>query len=250
MKKEFTIQVKNDGEGKQIVSARDLHEYLGVGRDFTTWIKERIEKYQFEENTDFTIVSIAPQNGGTKRGGHNKVDYVLRLDMAKELSMIENNDRGREARKYFIECEKKLFDVSKYLKESQDDFSKLLDEAKGMTDLDWALDRSIKNLEKVRKRDKIILALHERNKKDLNENKILAEFKTRYAMSNFMEFKSIDTKNEKRECISELEIEKENLEEMKRLGINKDDALNDIVENKTLENTVKILGQQKLTTKE
>lgn len=250
MKKEFTIQVKNDGEGKQIVSARDLHEYLGVGRDFTTWIKERIEKYQFEENTDFTIVSIAPQNWGTKRGGHNKVDYVLRLDMAKELSMIENNDRGREARKYFIECEKKLFDVSKYLKESQDDFSKLLDEAKGMTDLDWALDRSIKNLEKVRKRDKIILALHERNKKDLNENKILAEFKTRYAMSNFMEFKSIDTKNEKRECISELEIEKENLEEMKRLGINKDDALNDIVENKTLEKTVKILGQQKLTTKE
>ncbi len=241
MKKEFVIQVKSDGEGKQIVSARDLHGYLGVGRDFTTWIKERIEKYQFEENTDFIIVSIAPQNGGTKRGGHNKVDYVLRLDMAKELSMIENNDRGREARKYFIECEKKLFDVSKYLKESQDDFSKLLDEAKGMTDLDWALDRSIKNLEKVRKRDKIILALHERNKKDLNENKILAEFKTRYAMSNFMEFKNIDTKNEKRECISELEIEIENLEEMNNLGLDKDD---------TIEKIVKILGQQKLTTKE
>lgn len=239
MKKEFTIQVKNDGEGKQIVSARDLHEYLGVGRDFTTWIKERIEKYQFEENTDFTIVSSFHQNGG--KGGRPKTDYVLRLDMAKELSMIENNDRGREARKYFIECEKKLFDVSKYLKESQDDFSKLLDEAKGMTDLDWALDRSIKNLEKVRKRDKIILALHERNKKDLNENKILAEFKTRYAMSNFMEFKSIDTKNEKRECISELEIEKENLEEMNNLGLDKDD---------TIEKVVKILGQQKLTTKE
>lgn len=239
MKKEFMIQVKNDGEGKQIVSARDLHEYLGVGRDFTTWIKERIEKYQFEENTDFTIVSSFHQNGG--KGGRPKTDYVLRLDMAKELSMIENNDRGREARKYFIECEKKLFDVSKYLKESQDDFSKLLDEAKGMTDLDWALDRSIKNLEKVRKRDKIILALHERNKKDLNENKILAEFKTRYAMSNFMEFKSIDTKNEKRECISELEIEKENLEEMNNLGLDKDD---------TLEKVVKILGQQKLSNKE
>lgn len=239
MKKKFAIQVKNDGEGKQIVSARDLHEYLGVGRDFTTWIKERIEKYQFEENTDFTIVSSFHQNGG--KGGRPKTDYVLRLDMAKELSMIENNDRGREARKYFIECEKKLFDVSKYLKESQDDFSKLLDEAKGMTDLDWALDRSIKNLEKVRKRDKIILALHERNKKDLNENKMLAEFKTRYAMSNFMEFKNIDTKNEKRECISELEIEKENLEEMNKLELDKDD---------TIEKVVKILGQQKLTTKE
>lgn len=239
MKKEFAIQVKNDGEGKQIVSARDLYEYLGVGRDFTTWIKERIEKYQFEENTDFTIVSSFHQNGG--KGGRPKTDYVLRLDMAKELSMIENNDRGREARKYFIECEKKLFDVSKYLKESQDDFSKLLDEAKGMTDLDWALDRSIKNLEKVRKRDKIILALYERNKKDLNENKILAEFKTRYAMSNFMEFKNIDTKNEKRECISELEIEKENLEEMNNLGLDKDD---------TIEKVVKILSQQKLTTKD
>lgn len=229
MKKEFMLQVKSDGEGKQIVSGRDLHEYLGVGRDFTTWIKERIEKYRLERNTDFIIVSIAPRNGGTKKGGQNKVDYVLRLDMAKELSMIENNDRGREARKYFIECENKLFNVSKYLKESQEDFSKLLEEARKMTDLDWALDRSIKNLEKVRKRDKIILALQERNKKDLNENKILAEFKTKYAMSNFMEFKSSDKKEEKRECILELEIEKENVDKMKELKLDKDDTIEKVV---------------------
>lgn len=102
------IEVQKDERGNQIVSARLLHEKLGVGRDFTTWIKERINKYQFEENIDFTVISIAPQNGGTKRGGQNKVDYILQLDMAKELSMIENSEQGRKIRKYFIECEKTL----------------------------------------------------------------------------------------------------------------------------------------------
>lgn len=89
-------------EGKKLVSGRDLHEFLEVGRDFTTWIKARIEKYGFIENEDFTIISTVPQNGGIA------YDYIMGMDMSKELSMVENNDKGREARRYFIACEKAI----------------------------------------------------------------------------------------------------------------------------------------------
>ena len=82
----LNIEVK---DGKQLVSARELHEYLGVGRDFTTWIKGRIAEYDFRENVDFTVVSIAPQNGGANnRGGQNKVDYAITIEMAKELCSL------------------------------------------------------------------------------------------------------------------------------------------------------------------
>lgn len=101
------IKIENR-EGKQVVSARELYLFLGVGRDFTTWIKAKIEKYDFIENVDFIIVSNAPQNGGASHGGQNKLDYIISMDMAKELSMVENNVKGKEARRYFIECENKL----------------------------------------------------------------------------------------------------------------------------------------------
>lgn len=86
------------------ISARDLHEFLESGQDYSTWIKSRIEKYQFIENTDF----VCSTNLGSKgRGGHNAIEYHISLDMAKELAMVENNDKGREARRYFIDCEKR-----------------------------------------------------------------------------------------------------------------------------------------------
>ena len=91
--------------GKQLVLSRELHQFLEVGRDFTSWIKKRIEKYKFVENEDYQVISSFPQNGG--KGGRPKEEYLITLDMAKELSMVENNEKGRQARKYFIECEKK-----------------------------------------------------------------------------------------------------------------------------------------------
>ena len=96
-------------DGQQLVSARELHEFLEVGRDFTTWIKARIEKYEFLENVDFTIIESFHQNGG--KGGRPEKDYVLTIEMAKELSMVENSEKGKQARKYFIQCEKKLKEV-------------------------------------------------------------------------------------------------------------------------------------------
>lgn len=95
--------IKIDKNG--LVSGKELHYFLGVGRDFSTWIKERIKKYDFIENTDFTIEVTTPQNGGIAK------DYAMTIDMSKELSMVENNAKGKEARKYFIKCEKQLKEV-------------------------------------------------------------------------------------------------------------------------------------------
>lgn len=109
------IKIATTAQGQQCVSARELHEGLGNKRQFTDWMKQRINKYGFEENVDFTKVSLVSQNCEIKkgRGGDTKsVDYIITVDMAKELCMVENNELGRKFRKYFIACEKKLQEVN------------------------------------------------------------------------------------------------------------------------------------------
>ncbi|UTC65197.1 antA/AntB antirepressor family protein [Treponema sp. OMZ 788] len=104
-------------DGDQLINARDLHESLQVGKDFSNWIKDRIEKYGFIEGEDFfkDSKSCSPnlaskiQNGW---GGNNKLEYFLTLDMAKELAMVENNEAGREIRRYLIKVEKKFREIA------------------------------------------------------------------------------------------------------------------------------------------
>ena len=94
--------------GQRAVSARELHLFLEVRRDFSTWIKSRIEEYGFIENQDYSLLPEMGEQTGEQigRGGHNKIEYALTLDMAKELSMVEKTERGKQARRYFIEMEK------------------------------------------------------------------------------------------------------------------------------------------------
>ena len=91
-----------NGNAVETVNAKELHEFLEVRSKFADWIKNRITEYEFIENQDFTTVSKNLENGG------RTIEYYITLDMAKELSMVERNDKGRQARRYFIECEKKL----------------------------------------------------------------------------------------------------------------------------------------------
>jgi len=93
------IQTKN---GLSSVDARGLHQFLEVGKDFTTWMQDRIEQFGFSEGSDFS-----PESGRSPGGRHTK-EYVLSLDMAKELSMVERTEKGKQARQYFIACEKAL----------------------------------------------------------------------------------------------------------------------------------------------
>lgn len=84
------------------VNARDLHAFLEVGRDFSNWIKSRIEDYGFVEEEDYSPILA---NRSDDLPGKPRIEYRLTLDMAKELAMVERTAKGREVRQYFIECE-------------------------------------------------------------------------------------------------------------------------------------------------
>lgn len=87
----------------QAVNARELHAFLKSRQDFSTWIKNRIADYDFMENQDFVRFHKKMEaNNATL------IEYAITLDMAKELSMVERNEQGKMARRYFIECEKRL----------------------------------------------------------------------------------------------------------------------------------------------
>ncbi len=97
------------GQSTQLVDARRLHAFLGVGRDFSTWIKGRIEEYGFEQNQDYLLTKSGdqvPHQRGLRTAA--RIDYFVCLDMAKELAMVERTAQGRAARQYFIDCERQL----------------------------------------------------------------------------------------------------------------------------------------------
>ena len=97
-------------ELQQTVNARELHAFLEVQTKFADWIRNRISEYDFVENQDFVCVSenSETQRADGQRGVTVRKAYYITLDMAKELSMVERNDKGKQARQYFIECEKQL----------------------------------------------------------------------------------------------------------------------------------------------
>ena len=80
-----------DGNAVETVNAKELHEFLEVRSKFADWIKNRISEYDFTVNQDFTTVSKNLENGG------RSIEYYITLDMAKEISMVERNEKGKQA---------------------------------------------------------------------------------------------------------------------------------------------------------
>ncbi|EAH4648902.1 phage antirepressor Ant [Campylobacter jejuni] len=98
------IQIYNDktiGAEINSANAREIFCYLNSLQDYSNWIKNRINQYDFIENQDYIIELVYTK-------GRPRKEYYVTLDMAKELCMVENNEKGRQARRYFIECEKRL----------------------------------------------------------------------------------------------------------------------------------------------
>ncbi|MCM2317969.1 MAG: antA/AntB antirepressor family protein [Pseudomonas sp.] len=96
------------GVEQSLCDARELHGFLKVGRDFSTWIRDRIEQYGFVEADDYSPV-LGNRSDGLP--GKPRTEYLLTLDMAKELAMVENNDQGRMVRRYFIAMERRAREV-------------------------------------------------------------------------------------------------------------------------------------------
>lgn len=91
-------------DGRQVVSARELYAFLDIQTPFTMWA-ERMFEYGFSENIDYVSLS---QKSEKPQGGRPQLDYALTIDCAKEISMIQRNEKGKQARQYFIEVEKKF----------------------------------------------------------------------------------------------------------------------------------------------
>lgn len=88
-----------NGSEVNSVNSREIYNHLEVGSQYANWIQRAIEKYDFEEGVDFNIF-VKPSN--------NQKDYIVTIDMAKELCMVSNTPKGKETRKYFIAVEKQV----------------------------------------------------------------------------------------------------------------------------------------------
>ncbi|HFP7793244.1 TPA: antA/AntB antirepressor family protein [Campylobacter jejuni] len=98
------IQIYNDktiGTEINSANAREIFCFLEIETQFSIWLERRILSYNFIENQDYIIELVYTK-------GRPRKEYYVTLDMAKELCMVENNEKGRQARRYFIECEKRL----------------------------------------------------------------------------------------------------------------------------------------------
>lgn len=89
-----------DNDGVQAVMGRDLHKFLEVTTPYDKWFP-RMVAYGFTAGQDFSTKM------SESTGGRPRIDHIITLDMAKEISMIQRTDKGKQARQYFIECEKR-----------------------------------------------------------------------------------------------------------------------------------------------
>ena len=104
----LNIEIK---DGKQLVSARELHSFLEIKTEFRHWFPRMCE-YGFVDGVDYTpVIFEHPLNK------QPTTDYAMTLDMAKEVSMVQRNEKGKVARQYFIKCEKLTRELARYYDE-------------------------------------------------------------------------------------------------------------------------------------
>ena len=99
-------------DGRQLVSGRELHEFLEIRTKYEDWFRRMVE-YGFEEAIDFIRVAQKRATNNLKNPVTTVIDHAISIDMAKEISMIQRTEKGKIARQYFINCEKKLKEVKK-----------------------------------------------------------------------------------------------------------------------------------------
>lgn len=105
---------------KQIVDARDVYAFLEVKRDFSDWMKWNLKRADFVEGLDFTTFR------GESIGGRKPIEYAITLDMAKSICLMSRTEKGKQARSYFIETEKKYKEVLNHQMPAGEETSKLI----------------------------------------------------------------------------------------------------------------------------
>ena len=95
------VPVYETGTGEKVVYGSELHDVLRVKAPYREWSQRRLKDCDALENEDFQGVEISTPSGQTRK------DHIIKLDTAKEMAMLERNDKGKQVRKYFVEIEKK-----------------------------------------------------------------------------------------------------------------------------------------------
>lgn len=132
------IKINQSENGNKTVLARELHEFLKSKQDFSTWIKKRIKAYGFIENEDFTLHKLMERKTW-------KHEYVISLNMAKELAMVEKTEAGKRIRNYFIEVEKHYKEIAtpEHLQELSNRLKKVEEKQINFIN-DWSVDRFLR----------------------------------------------------------------------------------------------------------
>lgn len=99
------IRIQANENEEQVVSGRELHEFLQVKTKYVDWIDRKIKKYGFIENRDFVLVSQKWETNNPRNPYTEIQDHIMKISMAKEVAMTENSEKGCKARLYFIKCE-------------------------------------------------------------------------------------------------------------------------------------------------
>lgn len=102
------VPVYETNTGERVVYGTELHAVLGVKSNYREWAKRRLKDIDAVENEDFEGVEISTLAGGTP-----KKDHIIKLDIAKEMAMLERNEKGKQVRRYFIQVEKKYKEVQR-----------------------------------------------------------------------------------------------------------------------------------------
>ena len=128
-KNEQLIPVSENETGEVIVSGRQLHEFLEIGTQYTKWF-ERMVEYGFTEKQDFILDSQICQTNNPKNPTTTIQDHIIKLDMAKEIAMIQRNEKGKQARQYFIQVEKAWNSPEMIMKRALEFASKRIEDLK------------------------------------------------------------------------------------------------------------------------
>ena len=111
------IAITTNENDEQLVSGRELHKFLEVKTRYSIWF-DRMSEYGFTEDVDYIAVV---QKRTTAQGNQTEyIDHAMKLDMAKEVSMIQRNEKGKQARQYFLEVEKAWNNPDMIIKRAMD----------------------------------------------------------------------------------------------------------------------------------
>ena len=147
------IKIKTNENGEQLVSGRDLHEFLEVGTKYTQWFDE-MTKYGFVENVDYsTLNELSEKREGSRLVKRTIINHAMTLDMAKEISMIQRSEKGKQARQYFIQVEKEYKEIQKKLPNTREAIQQLL--LQGVEEVNQRVDDMEKRITNVEENAKL-----------------------------------------------------------------------------------------------